>query len=52
MLGQLDLPKEGILGWLPCLTWLMARYMRFAYPVRIEKHADTVVARFPDVPER
>ena len=25
--------------------------MRFAFPVRLEKHADTVVARFPDVPE-
>lgn len=25
--------------------------MRFAYPVHLAKYADTVVARFPDVPE-
>ena len=30
---------------------LMGRYMRFAYPVRLDKRPDTVIARFPDIPE-
>ena len=34
------------------LYWyLMGRYMRFAYPVRLDKRPDTVVVRFPDIPE-
>lgn len=31
--------------------WSMARLMRLAYPVHLERHSDTVVATFPDIPE-
>ena len=29
----------------------MARIMRLAYPVRLERHPDTVIVTFPDIPE-
>ena len=29
----------------------MVRIMRLAYPVRLERHADTVIVTFPDIPE-
>ena len=29
----------------------MVRVMRLAYPVRLERHPDTVIVTFPDIPE-